>query len=141
MCVCVVGCVTEDIFLVVSFLRAFFSVVVLSNKMVATRRKTKVAAASKPHYEFGGPIGAMGIIFGLPAVCYGLVLFCNADGCIRWGDRAGSGSITAHPRASRRRLLYETIRKKCVCVYKPPNRFGVHDVGKQRQGKKPSVSS
>ena len=59
------------------------------NKMVATRSKTKAAAASKPHYEFGGPIGALGIIFGLPAVCYGLVLFCNANGCIRWGQQTG----------------------------------------------------
>ena len=53
----------------------------IQNRMVTTRSKTK--AAAKPHYEFGGPIGALGIIFGLPAVCYGLVLFCNANGCIR----------------------------------------------------------
>ena len=34
--------------------------------MVATRRQTKKA---NPHYEFGGPIGALGIVLGLPAVC------------------------------------------------------------------------
>ena len=29
--------------------------------MVATRRQTKKA---DPHYEFGGPIGALGIVLG-----------------------------------------------------------------------------
>lgn len=56
--------------------------------MVATRGKPNAAAKKAVHYEFGGPVGALGIIFGLPAVCYGLVLFCNANGCIRWGKWA-----------------------------------------------------
>ena len=34
----------------------------LANEMVATRRQTKKA---NPHYEFGGPIGALGIVLGL----------------------------------------------------------------------------
>jgi len=51
--------------------------------MVQTRAATKTAQQHKIHYEFGGPIGALGIIVGLPAVCYGLVVFCNANGCIR----------------------------------------------------------
>lgn len=82
------------------------------------------SAAHGPHYEFGGPIGALGalrtfslakespadinfesrntsllkflwlaseshalstcagILIGLPAVCYGLVFVCNAEGCL-----------------------------------------------------------
>lgn len=51
----------------------------LANEMVATRRQTKKA---NPHYEFGGPIGALGIVLGLPAVCYGLVVTCNAHHCV-----------------------------------------------------------
>jgi delta14-sterol reductase len=55
--------------------------------MAATRSKTKAQVVEKPtvHYEFGGPVGALGIIVSLPAVCYGLVFFCNADVCIRLG--------------------------------------------------------
>ena len=35
------------------------------------------------HYEFLGPyLGPIGIILGLPLVCYGLVYACNADGCM-----------------------------------------------------------
>ena len=35
------------------------------------------------HYEFFGPyLGPIGIILGLPLVCYGLVYACNADGCM-----------------------------------------------------------
>lgn len=66
-------------------------------KMVATRSKTKAVEKKVVHYEFGGPVGALGIIFGLPAVCYGLVLFCNANGCIRWGQ----GRRTRHIHAAR----------------------------------------
>ena len=34
------------------------------------------------HYEFMGPPGALGIVIGLPLVCYGLVFFCNEDSCL-----------------------------------------------------------
>ena len=65
--------------------------------MVATRRQSGIvprpsakmreaaasgAGAKAPHYEFMGPPGAFAIVIGLPAVCYGLVLFCNADACV-----------------------------------------------------------
>ena len=33
-------------------------------------------------YEFGGPLGAFGIIFGLPLVIYLLYFTCNADFCL-----------------------------------------------------------
>ena len=37
------------------------------------------------HYEFFGPyIGPIGIILGLPAVCFGLVAACNSRGCTDW---------------------------------------------------------
>ena len=33
-------------------------------------------------YEFMGPVlGPMAVMVGLPAVCYGLVYACNAEGC------------------------------------------------------------
>jgi hypothetical protein len=35
-------------------------------------------------YEFGGPIGAFFIIFGLPAVIYGLFFLCNKDFCLQF---------------------------------------------------------
>ena len=61
--------------------------------MVATRRQTKKA---NPHYEFGGPIGALGIVLGLPAVCYGLVVTCNAHHCVSldYDSIAGIPSLT-----------------------------------------------
>ena len=35
------------------------------------------------HFEFFGPyLGPIGILLGLPAVCYGLVFACNASGCL-----------------------------------------------------------
>lgn len=34
-------------------------------------------------YEFMGPLlGPVGIMIGLPALCYGLVYACNSDGCL-----------------------------------------------------------
>lgn len=48
------------------------------------RGKSKSAGHAKTtHYEFMGPPGALAIILGLPAVCYGLVFFCNEDACLR----------------------------------------------------------
>ena len=40
------------------------------------------SSASTTHYEFMGPPGALGIILGLPLVCYGLVFLCNEDTCL-----------------------------------------------------------
>ena len=64
---------------------------------MAVTRKAQAAAAAvaKPHvhYEFGGPVGAAGIILGLPAVCYGLVVCCNATGCIRRGCAGGCSGV------------------------------------------------
>lgn len=38
-------------------------------------------------YEFMGPVfGPMVIMMALPAVCYGLVYFCNSEGCFSLGD-------------------------------------------------------
>lgn len=34
------------------------------------------------HYEFGGPIGAAGIVFGLPLVVLGLFYACNKNVCV-----------------------------------------------------------
>jgi hypothetical protein len=35
------------------------------------------------HYEFGGPIGAVGVIFGLPIVIYALFFLCNDKICMK----------------------------------------------------------
>jgi hypothetical protein len=46
-------------------------------------RGKKAHAHSGPEYEFMGPyIGPIGIIIGLPLVCYLLHLTCNANGCV-----------------------------------------------------------
>jgi delta14-sterol reductase len=39
-------------------------------------------ADGKPHFEFLGPHGPLGIILALPLVCYGLVFACNSQGCL-----------------------------------------------------------
>lgn len=51
------------------------------------RRRSVSGRAAKqheqPHFEFFGPyLGPIGIILGLPAVCYALVWACNAGGCL-----------------------------------------------------------
>ena len=41
------------------------------------------AKCKQPEYEFMGPwIGPLGIVLGLPAVCYWLVNACNSRGCL-----------------------------------------------------------
>ena len=42
----------------------------------------KVKSGGEFHFEFGGPIGALGIIFGLPLVILGLYFFCNKEICM-----------------------------------------------------------
>ena len=37
---------------------------------------------SSVQYEFGGPIGALGIIVCLPMVTYALFFLCNKDVCV-----------------------------------------------------------
>lgn len=39
------------------------------------------------HFEFCGPHGPIGIVIGLPLVCYGLVYSCNSGGCLSFKDR------------------------------------------------------
>ena len=50
------------------------------------RRNTPSSKESQSNsivkYEFGGPLGAFGIIFGLPLVIYLLYFTCNADFCL-----------------------------------------------------------
>jgi hypothetical protein len=49
------------------------------------------AASKKPHapatveYEFGGPIGAAGIVLALPLLVLGLHILCNENGCLGIG--------------------------------------------------------
>ncbi|PQE33131.1 Delta(14)-sterol reductase protein [Rutstroemia sp. NJR-2017a WRK4] len=45
--------------------------------------KKAVSKTAEPHgYEFGGPLGAFGISFGLPILCYLTTLLCNdISGC------------------------------------------------------------
>ncbi|KZF23528.1 Delta(14)-sterol reductase [Xylona heveae TC161] len=43
---------------------------------------TPAASASSHGYEFGGPLGAFGITFGLPILCYAMSFLCNdVSGC------------------------------------------------------------
>ena len=42
----------------------------------------------RPEFEFFGPyLGPLGILLGLPAVCYALVYACNASGCMHLAPR------------------------------------------------------
>lgn len=42
---------------------------------------------SKPiHYEFGGPVGVIGVILGLPIVIYSLYFLCNKDICLTYDN-------------------------------------------------------
>lgn len=42
------------------------------------------AAPPSLHYEFGGPIGALGITLACPFFTYWLASACTADACPRW---------------------------------------------------------
>ena len=61
-----------------------------ANKKINTKASEPAKSApakpnqtSEVHYEFNGPIGALGITIGLPVVCYLLVAVCNAkQGCV-----------------------------------------------------------
>ena len=50
---------------------------------------SKTSTSNSIHYEFGGPIGAAGIVFTLPLVVLGLYRLCNKDTCLTftsWGN-------------------------------------------------------
>eukprot|EP00887_Chlorella_sp_A99_P002849 scaffold6.g2849.t1 len=54
------------------------------------------AGHAAPHFEFFGPyVGPLGILLGLPAVCYGLVFACNAAGCLSLSAAVGPGGVVA----------------------------------------------
>ncbi|OAP58067.1 hypothetical protein AYL99_07157 [Fonsecaea erecta] len=49
---------------------------------MAVKPKTGTAPEEKHGYEFGGPLGAAGIIFGLPVLIYATIFLCNdVSGC------------------------------------------------------------
>ena len=52
------------------------------------------------HFEFGGPLGAAAITLGLPCVCYGLVRFCHAGGCLHLAPLRVPPSLPAGAYAS-----------------------------------------
>lgn len=50
-------------------------------------RQTAARAPAKHHYEFLGPnIGPLGIMIGLPAVCYALVFLCHEEYCLSFTE-------------------------------------------------------
>ena len=71
-----------------------------STKSKASARAVTTSKASSPHYEFGGPIGALGITTVLPIVCYFLVYACNEDGCVEVSKlvRGERGAFPGFPR-------------------------------------------
>ena len=46
------------------------------------KRETEIETEKEIHYEFGGPIGALGVIVGLPVVIYALYFLCNDSVCM-----------------------------------------------------------
>ena len=68
-------------------------------KRVATRRKsiTTIKKHAEIEYEFGGPLGAFGVIVGLPLVTFLLYFLCNKDVCLTNPFRFAWGSwFTSH---------------------------------------------
>ncbi|KAI7221535.1 Delta(14)-sterol [Hortaea werneckii] len=55
----------------------------MAPKKASSTTATTTAQPEKPHgYEFGGPIGALFISFGLPIACYAFAFLCNdVSGC------------------------------------------------------------
>ena len=49
-------------------------------------------AAKTTEYEFGGPLGAASIMFGLPAVIFGTYFACTKEFCIVDGASVVGGS-------------------------------------------------
>ena len=77
-----------------------------SPKRATTRASAAPAAAAvKPvHYEFGGPLGAFGIMAGLPAVVLGLYFGCGKHGCVTIGPSAADALRIALAEAQSARL-------------------------------------
>jgi delta14-sterol reductase len=77
----------------------------------------KAEVAKSEHaveYEFGGPIGAVGVIVGLPAVIYALYFVCNQDVCLTnalsaFDWRAAWGSVPC--------CLYELFSWEASAMY------------------------
>lgn len=65
----------------------------------------------RPEFEFFGPyLGPLGILLGLPAVCYALVYACNASGCMHL---APSFSIPGFP-AGQRLFSWQALGVYCA---------------------------
>lgn len=69
--------------------RSQFKVKVEPSTTVPSASQTPPKTSNRPHkvddkvhYEFGGPLGAFGVIFGLPIVIYGLYFLCNDRVCV-----------------------------------------------------------
>lgn len=60
-----------------------------------SRARTNSVVKEEIHYEFGGPIGALGVIIGTPFVMFMLYFLCNGDVCLTnpltfdWGKALG----------------------------------------------------
>ena len=63
-------------------------------------KKSVDGTAGSVHFEFGGPLGAAAITLGLPCVCYALVRFCHAGGCLRLAPLRVPPSLPAGAYAS-----------------------------------------
>lgn len=55
---------------------------VSDNEQEQCNKNTQPKHEEKIHYEFGGPVGAFGVILGTPAVMYALFFLCNANMCM-----------------------------------------------------------
>lgn len=67
---------------------------------VSTSKETKIAH-THPEFEFGGPIGALGVIFGLPIVILALYFLCNEKMCINFSNISTQWStvVTSLPKS------------------------------------------
>ena len=101
-----------------------------SSGAAASKRPPRRHSDHEPEFEFFGPyFGPLGIMLGLPAVCYFLVYACNASGCMHLAPRF---SIPGFPPGQR------LFTWQAVGVYLAwfGLQFALHLVlpGKRRQG-------
>ena len=79
-----------------------------------TRKSETPSKAPKPEafeYEFGGPIGALGVMLGLPTVIYALYFTCGEHACLAHplvGSAAARDVVAKHTPAGGPSALFDT---------------------------------
>ncbi|KAI5481885.1 C-14 sterol reductase [Pseudohyphozyma bogoriensis] len=77
---------------------------VANGKLATFKDKAYQPAPPTHHYEFGGPLGAVGVSVAVPFFCYWLAFACQPDACPRWPladflawHKLGWSNLTSNP--------------------------------------------